>query len=144
VLLIADAFWIYLILDSGRSYSNPVFSPDRSMAARVVYTDYGHERDADVEVFRGHGFSHETVYEARPLLTEKDIHWLDDKNLWLTGLDSFFCVSTDFVAVHCGAANSPAASHEPILVRLIRLINAPAARAPSPRPDRPSESRSAR
>jgi hypothetical protein len=135
---------VFVSLVSETSYSTAVFSPDRSMAARIVYTDYRGERDVDVQVFRRRGFSNETVYEARPLLTEKDIHWLDDKNLWLAGLDPFFCVSTDFVAIHCGAANSPAASHEPILVRLMRLINAPAAQAPSLRPGPPSESRSAR
>lgn len=90
LFLIIDGLFVYAALvDSGTSYSTAVFSPDHRMAARVVYTDYGHERDADVEVFRRHGFSHETVYEARPLLTEKEIHWLDNKIFgWLVSIRS--------------------------------------------------------
>lgn len=142
-LLIVDAFFVYLIVDSGKSYSNAVFSPDGKMAARVAYTDYWTERNAEVEVFREHGFSHETVYGARPLLTEKEIHWLDAKNIWLAGLDPFFCRSTDFVAVHCGAANSPAAPNVSIPIVIYVTID-PQAQAPSRRQDPPSESRSAR
>ena len=143
-VFLIDAVFVSVLIDSDTSYSTAVFSPDRTMAARVIYTDDGRERDASVEVFRKHGFSRGTVYEARPLLQPDQIHWLDAKNLWLAGLDPTFCQSTDFVAVHCGLANSPAASKVPIIVRLVLHLNAPAAPAPSPHPGPPSESQSAR
>jgi hypothetical protein len=144
IILIMDAFVASVLVDFGTSYSKAVFSPDRSMAARVVYENEAGERDAEVEVFRRHGLSHETVYEGRPLLTEKEVHWLDGKNLWLVDLDPFLCTSTDFVAIHCGVAISPPASKTPVVQRLILLINDRRAQAPSPRQDPPSESRSAR
>ncbi len=122
LLLVADGFFVCVILTSAISYSDPVFSPDRTMAARVLYTDYGGERDAEVELFRDRGFTHEIVYEARPVLTEKEIHWLNTKNLWLAGLDPLFCRSTNVVLVHCGAADSPAAPNEDIIQRLIRQL----------------------
>lgn len=145
-VFIADVICIsvFVSIVSETSYSAAVFSPDRKMAARVVYTDYRGERDVDVQIFRRRGFSNEIVYEATPQLTDQNIHWLDDRNLWLAGLDPFFCISTDFVAVHCGAANAPAAPKTSIVQRLVLLINDRKAQAPSQPPDPPSESRSAR
>lgn len=137
------ALWAAVLADSATSSSAAVISPDRSMAARVIYMDEGHERDVAVEVVGRHGLSHEIVYQGgRSLINQRTLHWLDAKNLWLAGLDPSSCRSIDSVAVHCGRANSPAAPNGPIVLTI--YLTDPKAQAPSPPPDPPSESRSAR
>lgn len=88
----------------GLSYSAPVFSPDRSRAARIRTADYGATGgESAVELFSLHGFrSDDVFYGAWKSVDLADLHWTGNSSLTIVyrgELES--CAGTRSVRVTC-------------------------------------------
>jgi hypothetical protein len=92
----------------GNTYSEPVYSPNRKMAARIVEYDASGLGGADdiVKVFAAHGFSSDVVFFGEfKSVTAKNIRWKSDSELEISYEGTLYhCTSTRRVKVVCFAA----------------------------------------
>jgi hypothetical protein len=119
IAVLASLFLALQVLALGcLSYSNPVFSPDHSQAARVRTDDEGAlGGNSSVELFSKHGLSATEVYWGRWTSVDvKDVRWVSDTDLDIVhDGPMYYCQSSSSVKVHCrqraSAPTSPTTSH---------------------------------
>ena len=91
----------------GNTYSEPVYSPNRKMAARIVEYDASGLGGADdtVRVFAAHGFSSDVVYFGEfESVRAQNIRWKSDSELEISYEGTLYhCTSTRRVKVLCFA-----------------------------------------
>jgi hypothetical protein len=96
---------IFLVLPWPHSYSVPVYSPNRTMAARIDDYDAGPLGGADnsVELFTSHGFTSDLVYYGEwDSVGAKDLQWRSDSELEIFYKGPMYmCKSTRRVLVQC-------------------------------------------
>lgn len=86
------------------SYSSPVYSPDRSRAARIRTDDEGATGgNSSVEVFWNHGFSSQDVYWGQwKSVGPNDLRWKNNSMLNVTHDSPMYrCDSTRRIQVNC-------------------------------------------
>ena len=91
----------------GNTYSEPIYSPSRKMAARIVEYDASGLGDGDdtVKVFTAHGFRSDVVFfgEFRSVRAQ-NIRWKSDSELEISyDRTPSQCTDTNRVKVHCFA-----------------------------------------
>ena len=89
----------------GNTYSEPVYSPNRKMAVRIIeYNASGLGRaDDTVELFTAHGFSSDVVFFGEfNSVKARNIRWKSDSELEISYEGTVYqCTSTRRVRVHC-------------------------------------------
>jgi hypothetical protein len=112
-LLLGVSLFALLAMDTlvstlpGNTYSEPIYSPSRKMAARIVEYDASGLGGADdtVKVFTAHGFSSDVVFFGEfKSVRDQNIRWMNDSELEISyeGTSSQ-CTNTPRVKVHCFA-----------------------------------------
>ena len=93
----------------GNTYSEPVYSPNRKMAARIVEYNASGLGGADdaVKVFAAHGFSSDEVFFGEfKSVTAQNIRWRSDSELEISYEGTLYhCTSTRRVKVLCFATH---------------------------------------
>jgi len=105
-VLTALLLGIELLVPGCVTTSPPVFSPDRSKAARVRTADEGATGgDSSVEIFSNHGFSYTQVYWGEwESVRDQDLRWVSNSELQITHAEPMYqCKSTSTVTVRCVA-----------------------------------------
>lgn len=96
----------------GNTYSEPVYSPNRKMAARIVEYDASGLGGADdtVEVFAAHGFSSDAVFFGEfKSVRAQNIRWKSDSELEISYQGALHnCTSSRRVKVLCFATHQNA------------------------------------
>jgi hypothetical protein len=94
-----------LVLPWPHIYSVPVYSPSRTMAARIdEYNASGFGRaDSSVELFTSHGFESKVVYFGEwDSVGIDDLHWKSESELEIFYKGPpCYCTSTRHVVVRC-------------------------------------------
>ena len=89
----------------GNTYSEPVYSPNRKMAARIGEYNASGLGGADdtVKVFTAHGFSSDVVFFGEfKSVRAQNIQWKSDSELEISyDGTAYQCTSTRRVKVHC-------------------------------------------
>ena len=89
----------------GNAYSEPVYSPNRKMAARIVEYNASGLGGADdtVKLFRAHGFSSDVVFFGEfNSVKAQNIRWKSDSELEISYEGTpYRCTSTRHVRVLC-------------------------------------------
>jgi hypothetical protein len=105
VTVLAGLFWALQLMALGcLSYSSPVYSPDRSQAARVRTDDEGATGgNSHVDLFWNHGFSSKEMYwGAWRSVDAKDLKWQSNSTLEVRhDPPVYLCESSRTVKVSC-------------------------------------------
>ena len=95
----------------GSAYSEPIYSPSRKMAARIVEYDASGLGGADdtVKLFTAHGFSSDVVFFGEfKSVKAQNIRWKSDSELEISYEGTpYQCTSTRRVKVLCFATQQP-------------------------------------
>ncbi len=95
----------------GNTYSAPVYSPNKKMAARVVEYNASGLGGADdsMELFTAYGFNSDVVFRGEFKSVEaQNIRWKSDSELEVSyKATTYRCKSTSHVVVRCIAKQQP-------------------------------------
>ncbi len=103
-LLAAGFLFLFSLTVGCHTYSVPLYSPNRKIAARVWDFDQGAiGGHSDVELYSSHGFVTDLVFDGQwKTVVPKDVRWVSDNDLEIHfEYGTPFCEGTKYVKVHC-------------------------------------------
>jgi hypothetical protein len=105
LVLCALLLWLCVSALPRDTYSAPVYSPNETMAVRVIEYDASGLGGADdtVELFTGHGFHSDVVFRGEFRSVDlQSIRWKSNSELEVSYEGTAHqCISTGSVVVHC-------------------------------------------